>query len=92
RLDADWGTLSGNFERFRYAPYGLNGGDPGSLGRFQLLRDNKVTALPSKISGVDLKHGDRVRLETSGGGGWGKSEDRDPDLQAADIKGGYVRS
>ncbi|MEM7749758.1 MAG: hydantoinase B/oxoprolinase family protein [Pseudomonadota bacterium] len=92
RLDADWGTLSGNFERFRYAPYGLNGGDPGSLGRFQLLRDNEVTALPSKISGVDLKHGDRVRLETSGGGGWGKSEDRDPDLQAADIKGGYVRS
>ena len=92
RLDADWGTLSGNFERFRYPPYGLNGGDPGSLGRFQLLRNNAVTELPSKISGVDLKRGDRVRLETSGGGGWGKHEDRNPDLRAADVKGGYVSS
>ncbi|MEM9354795.1 MAG: hydantoinase B/oxoprolinase family protein [Pseudomonadota bacterium] len=92
RLEADWGTLSGNFERFRYPPYGLNGGEPGSLGRFRLLRDDEVKVLPSKISGVDLKRGDRVRLETSGGGGWGQPEDRDTDLRAADLKGGYTRS
>ncbi len=92
RLDADWGTLSGNFERFRYPPYGLNGGEPGSLGRFLLTRDKEETILPSKISGIDLKRGDRVRLETSGGGGWGQPESRDPNLEASDIKGGYVRS
>lgn len=92
RLDADWGVLSGNFERFRYPPYGLNGGEPGSLGSFQLKRSGEVTDLPSKISGVDLRRGDTVRLETSGGGGWGAADDRDPDLHAQDVKGGYVRS
>lgn len=71
RLDANWGTLSGNFERFRYPPYGLNGGEPGSKGRFVLFRDGDTKELPSKISGLALQRGDRVRLETSGGGGWG---------------------
>ena len=74
RLESDWGTLSGSFERFRYPPYGLNGGEPGSKGRFLLVRDDQQTDLPSKISGLALQKGDRVRLETSGGGGWGPPE------------------
>ncbi len=90
RLDADWGVLSGSFERFRYAPYGLNGGEPGSKGRFTLQRDGDVRELPSKISGIDLQRGDIVRLETSGGGGWGDPAERDPKARATDIEGGYV--
>ena len=92
RLDADWGVLSGNFERFRYPPYGLNGGEPGSLGRFQLTRNGEATVLPSKISGVDLQRGDVVRLDTSGGGGWGPPGERDPAKTDHDIKGGYISS
>ena len=92
RLDADWGVLSGNFERFRYPPYGLNGGEPGSLGRFQLTRNGEATVLPSKISGVDLQRGDVVRLDTSGGGGWGPPGERDPAKRDHDIKGGYISS
>ena len=92
RLDADWGVLSGNFERFRYPPYGLNGGEPGSLGRFQLTRNGEAIILPSKISGVDLQRGDVVRLDTSGGGGWGPPGEREPAKRDHDIKGGYISS
>ncbi|MEM1159812.1 MAG: hydantoinase B/oxoprolinase family protein [Pseudomonadota bacterium] len=71
RLDADWGNVSGSFERFRHGPYGLAGGEPGSKGRFVLTRDGVEEELPSKVSNVRLQKGDYVRLETSGGGGWG---------------------
>jgi len=77
-LDAEWGSLSGNFERFRHAPYGINGGKEGSKGRFLHITEEATTELPSKISGVELKQGDRVRLETSGGGGWGDPALRSP--------------
>ena len=71
RLDADAGRVSGSFERFRHGPYGLGGGAPGSKGRFLHMRGDEVRELPGKISNVALQRGDRVRLETSGGGGWG---------------------
>lgn len=91
RLDSDWGTLSGNFDRFKYPPYGLSGGAPGAPGRFVLTpKDGAPKLLPSKISGVALKQGDRVRLDTSGGGGWGDPKHRSKDALAADLEGGYV--
>lgn len=71
RLDAATGTVSGSFERFRHGPYGLAGGEAGAKGRFLHKRGDEVHVLPSKISNVRLERGDRVRLETSGGGGWG---------------------
>ncbi len=90
RLDADWGVLSGSFDRFRYPPYGLNGGRPGARGRFVLTRDGAEKALPSKVSGIALKRGDRVRLETSGGGGWGAPSARTAGEIEADVADGYV--
>lgn len=90
RLESDWGVLSGNFDRFRYPPYGLNGGQPGAVGHFCTTRDGVEKQLPSKISGIQLKRGDKVRLETSGGGGWGDPKARDPEALAADLRAGYV--
>ena len=49
-----------------------------------------MTQLPSKISGVQLKRGDRVRLDTAGGGGWGDPQARDAKDLAADLAAGYV--
>ena len=90
QLDEEWGVLSGNFDRFRHSPYGLHGGEPGSKGRFLHFRGDEVTELPSKISGLKLQRGDRVRLETSGGGGWGDPAERDPVVAARDNKGEYL--
>jgi len=58
-------------DRRARAPYGLEGGDDGRPGRDSLVRGNRTSKLDAKGS-RDLKPGDRVRIETPGGGGWGK--------------------
>jgi N-methylhydantoinase B len=54
-------------ERRRHAPPGADGGEPGARGR-NLLNGEE---LPAKASGA-LRAGDRLRIETPGGGGHGK--------------------
>ncbi|MCU1310228.1 MAG: 5-oxoprolinase (ATP-hydrolyzing) [Candidatus Angelobacter sp.] len=59
-------------DRRKRGPYGLNGGEDGALGKTEVLHaDGTRRALPGKCS-VQLKKGDKVRISTSGGGGWGK--------------------
>ena len=53
-------------ERRRHAPPGADGGEPGAPGR-NLLNGEE---LPAKATGA-LKPGDRLRIETPGGGGHG---------------------
>jgi N-methylhydantoinase B/oxoprolinase/acetone carboxylase alpha subunit len=60
-------------DRRRLAPYGVRGGSPGGLGRNTLIRDGKETPLPGKVQ-ITLKAGDRLRVETPGGGGYGSSK------------------
>jgi N-methylhydantoinase B len=52
-------------------PYGLSGGADGSPGRSEILRaDGTVYLLPGKCS-VRLRKGEKVRVSSPGGGGWG---------------------
>jgi N-methylhydantoinase B len=60
-------------ERRVSAPYGLQGGGAGRPGRNLLIRDGAVTELPAKVT-VEARAGDRLRIETPGGGGWGKPD------------------
>ncbi len=53
-------------ERRRHAPPGAAGGQPGATGR-NLVNGVEV---PAKATG-DLRPGDRLRIETPGGGGYG---------------------
>ncbi|MGH3443654.1 MAG: hydantoinase B/oxoprolinase family protein [Nitriliruptorales bacterium] len=62
-------------ERRRHAPWGLAGGEDGRPGRNLLVRDGEETELPSKTT-VELHRGDRVVVETPGGGGYGSANDR----------------
>jgi N-methylhydantoinase B len=55
-------------ERRRHGPPGAAGGEPGEPGRNLLNGDE----LPGKASG-ELRPGDRLRIETPGGGGHGKA-------------------
>jgi N-methylhydantoinase B len=60
-------------DRRRRAPYGLQGGADGEKGRaFIIRRDGSREQLTSKGS-WDMEPGDRVRIETPSGGGWGRS-------------------
>jgi N-methylhydantoinase B len=59
-------------DRRRRAPYGLSGGEDGAVGRAFIVRsDGSRKRLPSKGS-WDLEPGDRVLIESPGGGGFGK--------------------
>ena len=62
-------------DRRRRSPYGLKGGRPGSRGRNVLIRDGREEELPGKIE-LRLRPGDRLRIETPGGGGYGEPDDR----------------
>ena len=64
--DADIAVLS---ERRIGAPYGRNGGAPGERGR------NFLNGAPIPGKGrFRVAEGDRLRIETPGGGGYGKPD------------------
>ena len=58
------------FERRVVPPYGLQGGAPGLPFRVTLHRDGTSRELLGKEN-LALAVGDRVVIETSGGGGYG---------------------
>jgi N-methylhydantoinase B len=61
-------------DRRKRAPYGLNGGADGEVGRAWIIRrDGREEKLTSKGS-WNLEPGDRVRIETPSGGGFGKKK------------------
>jgi len=69
--DAQVAILS---DRRRFAPYGLAGGRPGKRGRnVWLQRSRKAEALPGKCT-LNARAGDAIRIETPGGGGWGRKK------------------
>ncbi len=53
------------------APYGVAGGEPGAPGRQRLIRADGAVEELRAIDGRDVAAGDRLVLETPGGGGWG---------------------
>ncbi|XP_064410048.1 5-oxoprolinase isoform X1 [Latimeria chalumnae] len=67
-------VLSVLTERRAFRPYGLNGGESGAAGLNLLIRaDGRIINLGGKTS-VTLLPGDMFRLQTPGGGGFGKME------------------
>ena len=59
-------------ERVRSVPpYGLAGGESGRPGVNHLFRRNRRVRLPGKTS-LDVGPGDRLCIETPGGGGFGR--------------------
>jgi 5-oxoprolinase (ATP-hydrolysing) len=54
-----------------YAPPGLDGGDPGQLGCNTLVRSSGEVSNLGAAAQVSIETGDRIRIETPGGGGWG---------------------
>jgi N-methylhydantoinase B len=72
----------------RTGPQGALGGADGALNRVEVIRDGVVT-IPehlSKAQDIALNPGDRVRVRTPGGGGYGDPAARDPALVAEDVR------
>ncbi len=66
-------TVTINSERRLRPPYGLSGGAPGQCGLNIIRRDGEDTVVSGKHSAY-LGAGDRVIIETPGGGGWGVNQ------------------
>ena len=62
-------------ERRRFAPYGLQGGRPGAKGKNTLITAGRARALGSKVN-IKLRPGDVLKIETPGGGGYGRPRGR----------------
>ena len=81
--------FNGAGERFRNAPWGVFGGGPGGMGRFRHIdRVGKERTLDIKPSGIAVKAGERIVVETPGAGGYGPPEKRDAAALDEDRRSG----
>ncbi|MCL5777777.1 hydantoinase B/oxoprolinase family protein [Limibaculum sp. FT325] len=75
----------------RFGPQGALGGQDGAPNMVRVIRDGEVHIPPhlSKEQDIPLRPGDRVRVGTPGGGGYGDPMARDPRAVAEDVRLGY---
>ncbi len=79
----------------RTGPRGVLGGEDGGTNKVAIetmQADGKRTYVPphlSKDQDIRIKAGDRVRVSTPGGGGFGDPARRDPGAIARDLERGY---
>jgi N-methylhydantoinase B len=60
-------------DRRTRGPWGLAGGEAGSPGKASVVRaGGSIEQMPGKFS-TRLKKGERIRIESPGGGGWGRA-------------------
>ena len=79
-------------ERGCFAPKGIAGGGDAALNVFQYEQDDGWHSPPltSKMRGITLKAGQAVRLQTPGGGGYGKADERSHEAIARDVARGLM--
>ncbi|HSE78603.1 MAG TPA: hydantoinase B/oxoprolinase family protein [Alphaproteobacteria bacterium] len=79
-------------ERGKYGPPGVVGGRSGASNRFLFQQNGQHGSPPliSKMVGLSIRCGERLRLETPGGGGYGPPHERAPEAVARDVRLGYV--
>jgi N-methylhydantoinase B len=80
-----------NVERQRTAPWGLFGGQPGDTAKALIKQSHDHTGVwLTKKPGYPLRAGGSVTFYTAGGGGYGPTSERSPELIARDRALGYV--
>jgi 5-oxoprolinase (ATP-hydrolysing) len=57
-------------------PFGVNGGQPGAPGAQRVVHPDGNTFELTSIDGCDVRPGDRLIIETPGGGGFGRIDSR----------------
>ena len=84
-------AVSKMFDRVRHPPRGRQGGGPGQAARvYRVDAEGRKTGEFRGMGREIVPAGERMVLETAGGGGRGRPEDRDPELVARDRLNGLV--
>lgn len=91
-LLADEADMSTFGERSKLPPFGAAQGRPAARNVISYEHDGAWVRPPlgAKVVGVGLRRGQRLRIESPGGGGWGDPRARDPLRVARDVRLGYV--
>ena len=90
RIRSSAASLTGTFGRFKYPPWGVQGGLPGTRNRAELFLQRGLRETRGKVARFPLEKGDLVRLVTATGGGWGPPLSRDPALVLDDVLDGFM--
>jgi N-methylhydantoinase B len=76
-------------DRHRISPWGLFGGESGLPSRFLVERNDQIITVPSKAN-FPLQTGDRLIIETAGGGGYGDPLQRERSAVLRDVENGTI--
>lgn len=77
-------------ERFRFAPWGVRGGRPGSLGQTILNPGTQSEQFLGKLTQRVIGPRDVLRFTSPSGGGYGNPWERDVDRVVRDVRSGRV--
>ena len=88
-IESDGVILHASYGRTATPPWAIDGGSPGSRNGIEVVRGHSRRRL-TRPSDFPLDRGDRVRIRTGGGGGWGEPQSRDPAAVARDVRDGLV--
>jgi N-methylhydantoinase B len=77
-------------ERFKLAPWGVNGGRAGTTGNCVVNRDTPQARDIGKVDVLRLEPGDVVSICAPAGGGYGDPRRRDPERVRADVRAGFL--
>ncbi|MGO8960629.1 MAG: hydantoinase B/oxoprolinase family protein [Streptosporangiaceae bacterium] len=87
RICSDEALLTVAWGRHLFPPWGAAGGRDGSPNYVEVLRDGEPMGPPfGKVSRMQLRRGDVVRLVTGTGGGYGDPHERETGLLLADLQ------
>jgi N-methylhydantoinase B len=91
RITADEAWFTGTFGRFKFLPWGMNGGRDGSRNYTKIIfKDNRKPLVFGKTAQFHLRKGDVARLVTATGGGYGYPLERPVEMVIQDLKNGYI--
>jgi N-methylhydantoinase B len=89
RLLADEAVLQLRADRLKFAPYGLDGGEPGGVGGNWLGEGERRHSVPGKVT-MRVRGGELLTHHQAGGGGHGDPFIRAPEAVARDVWNGKV--
>ena len=79
-----------SLERKVTPPWGLRGGKDGAVNGVEITAPDGAVRHVRKATQHPIAAGERVRIMTGGGGGFGPAAERDPESVRRDVREGYV--
>ncbi|HEV8142873.1 MAG TPA: hydantoinase B/oxoprolinase family protein [Methylomirabilota bacterium] len=84
------GFITFSLERKATPPWGLWGGGDGAYNQVEITSPDGSVRQVRKATQHPIATGERVKIMTGGGGGWGPPSERDPEAVRRDVREGYV--